>query len=134
MATESVPHAALEQEIKELAETIRARHETSSEKGREAVKSVMEERIYGSPLPPKQMPSVTDPNAARGTKTLPGYAAQFPPEVKMRAEELIDLAWHKGISAAVKKVKKTDALTMDLFHDAITEKLYAEFKKRKILP
>ncbi len=57
----------------------------------------------------------------------------IPDDQKIKVEKLLDFAWHKGLSAAIKKVKKEDPLTIDMFHDAITDKLYEEFKRRKIL-
>ena len=91
------------------------------------------ERIYGSPLPPAHAPANTSPQQGANSDPLPTYAKDFPDDQKIKVEKLLDFAWHKGLSAAIKKVKKEDPLTIDMFHDAITDKLYEEFKRRKIL-
>ncbi|HEY4475615.1 MAG TPA: hypothetical protein VJB92_02760 [Candidatus Paceibacterota bacterium] len=129
-------HAALEKEIKELTKEIE--QSGNLEQGKEAIKEAIGERIYKSPLPPEteqasQAQPQTSKEKAKDTSSLPSYAGKLPAEAKLRAEQILDLAWHKGINAAIKEVRKTDPLTMDLFHDAITEKLYQEFKKRRIL-
>ncbi len=133
---EEFKHEILEQELVELEEEMRTGG--TIEKGKEAIKEKMSERIFGSPLPPSPTPSTSLGQAPPSQKTqgrspLPSYAQELPAEAKFKAEKLLDFAWHKGIRAAVKEVKKSDPLTMDLFHDAITEKLYQEFKKRGIL-
>jgi tyrosyl-tRNA synthetase len=64
----------------------------------------------------------------------PDYARSFPAETKLKVEQLIDLALHKGIANAAAEARKTgDPATMDLFHDAITTKLFDEFVKLGIL-
>lgn len=128
-------HAELEQEILDLGGRIE--RGASHGKVRETIRESMGERIYGSPLPPERISEATPqrPSAAppQSAGPLPRYASDAPAEVKLKAEELLELAWHKGISAAVKEARKADPLTMDIFHDAITEKLFEEFIKRGIL-
>lgn len=134
---EQIEHSILEQEIAELEQEIKTGG--TIEKGKEAIREKMGERIFGSPLPPAPSPS-TPPatgQASSGTQKvkspLPRYAEELPAEAKFKAEKLLDFAWHKGLRAAIAEVRKSDPLTMDLFHDAITEKLYEEFKKRGVL-
>lgn len=125
-------HSALEQEIQELSREIRDKGNV--EQAREIIKSRVAEKMYGS-MPPTSQGVAAQPQKPKPKSSgpLPNYAQDLPAEVKLNVEGLLDLAWHKGINAAVKKVKKSDALTMDLFHDAITEKLYNEFKVRGLL-
>jgi len=65
---------------------------------------------------------------------LPAYTADFPKDSKDMAEALVRFAVEKGIYRAAQEAKKTgDAAVIDAFHDAITTKLYDEFKRRGIL-
>ena len=133
---EKLEHSILEQEIAQLEQEIKSGG--ALEKGKEAIREKMSEKIFGSPLPPSPAPSAglgqtAPPQKPQARSPLPSYAQELPAEAKFKAEKLLDFAWHKGIRAAIKEVKKSDPLTMDLFHDAITEKLYQEFKRRGIL-
>lgn len=128
-------HPEIEREIAELTAEIKA--ENSPEKGKELIRERINQRIYGSPLVNGlQTTQQTEPGKQddKTTKSaLPNYAKDLPPESKILAEKLIDYAWHKGLNAAIKEVRKSDPITMDIFHDAITEKLYQAFKQRGII-
>lgn len=127
----SSEHEALERDILELSKELNAPGEQESSK--ETIKKILGERIYQSPLPPTPEELKPPPISPKKVTPLPRYAEDLPAQARLKAEELIDLAWHKGIMKAIKEVRKTDPLTMDVFHDAITEKLYQEFKKRGLL-
>jgi len=123
-------HSALERDIQELSQEVK--EAGSEERTREVIRSSVAEKIYGPGVIPKPSASPAPPPPSLGSP-LPHYAENLPAEVKLKVENLLDLVWHKGIDNAVKEVKKSDPLTMDLFHDAITEKLFNEFKRRGIL-
>jgi len=123
-------HSALEQDIQELSREVK--EAGSVERAKEIIRTSVAEKIYGPGVIPKPSASSMPPPPRPGSP-LPNYAQDLPPEVKLKVENFLDLAWHKGLNPAIKEVKKSDPLTMDLFHDAITEKLYNEFKKRGLL-
>jgi hypothetical protein len=118
-----------ERDLHELSRTIESKQ--YPEQGREAVHRAVGEQLYPekstttSSQSPARKPSVTDP--------LPSYATDLPEEAKNKAESLLSLALSKGLMKAVAQAKKTDPLTMDLFHDAITDTLYGELQKRGLL-
>lgn len=64
---------------------------------------------------------------------LPDYLKDASPEIKFEVEKLIDMVFHQGLYKAVSEAKKHDALVIDAFHDALTDKLFEELKQRKIL-
>ncbi|MBI5306164.1 hypothetical protein HZB04_01050 [Candidatus Wolfebacteria bacterium] len=66
-------------------------------------------------------------------KILPDYLKDALPDIKLQVKNFIDLAFHQGIEAAVKAVSNSDAFIIDAFHDALTDKLYEELKKRNLL-
>jgi hypothetical protein len=120
-------HAALEREIKELAKEIKERG--LAEKGKEAVRTVIQEQI-GGPATPGASPTIP-PAPASGS--LPAYLDKESPEVKLKVEKLLDMALHKGIKASVGEAKNNSPLVIDAFHDALTDKLYNELKSRGLL-
>ena len=64
------------------------------------------------------------------TSLLPGYAVQAPADIKLEVENLLDEAFHGGLVDAIKKARKSSPFVLDAFHDALTGKLYEEFKER----
>jgi len=124
---EQVPmHESLERDIVELSGKIEG---SGIEARKESLKNAIGEKIYEDTKEgPKTETPIPNPQSP-----LPGYAQNEPEDARLRGEKLVDLAWHKGLVAAINEAKKSDPLTMDIFHDAITEKLYEEFKKRKII-
>lgn len=116
-------HSSLEQEIKELSAEIKERG--LSDKGRGAVKTLVQERIQNAPAP------ATPSQPASGT--LPGYLAKESPELKLKVEKLLELALHHGIRRAADEARAMNPIEMDAFHDALTDKLYGELKSRGLL-
>jgi len=121
-------HSALELDIERLSEEIKelkekvSRPETSDQ---EMVKSVIKTRIQNQPS------QQTTPAPTSGV--LPKYLDQESPEVRLKVEELIDLAFHKGIDASVSEAKKYGPFILDALHDSLTGKIYEELKARKLL-
>ncbi len=124
-------HSALEREIQILSAELKTlKPETEAEK--EALKSLLKSRIYGSATP--SIPGVLKKTEVKDRpKILPEYLETAPKDIKLEVEKLLDLAWHKGIAAAAQEAKKNEPLIIDGFHDALTDKLYEEFKKRKLI-
>ncbi|MEK7554672.1 MAG: hypothetical protein AAB518_01660 [Patescibacteria group bacterium] len=132
---EGLEHEALERDIAELTEA--AKERAGGTVTAEALKESIREKVYGPELvrradEPGQR-NTTGVEAERSNSPLPDYAANIPPEARLRAEELLDAAWHKGLTAVIPAVRKEDPFTMKLFHDAVTERLYQRFKERGIL-
>ena len=132
---EGFEHAALEKDIADLTEA--AKERSGGAVTKETLRETITERVYGpAPEVKSGVRGTSTPKSATGAVDqgpLPAYAADVPQETKLRVEELLDLALHKGLSAAIKRVRKDTPLAMDLFHDSITERLYGEFKRRGIL-
>ena len=121
----------IEAEIVELSKAI---HEQGIvESSKEALRAAIGEKL--SKLPPitqaesrpPQIPSNPAPSS------LPSYASQVSSQAQMKAEQLLDMAVHKGIVTAMRHARGSDPLTMKLFHDAITEKLYEKFKAQGLI-
>ncbi len=121
---------ALERDIKELELEIRKRE--GAEGGeRQILKQSLGKRIYEGGVYDRE--DVPSGQGEAVSPILPSYMKNYSDEDKLKVEKLIDLAWHKGISAAVREARKEGAFTLDAFHDALTDKLYEEFKARGII-
>lgn len=116
-------HPALEQDIERLAVEIREQKAVDPERQKEIIK-----RSLGGYI--QESWSAGKPPAGAQPSVLPNYLQDAPADVKFQVEKLLDLAWHKGITIAIKEAKKAGALILDAFHDAITDKFYNELKSR----
>lgn len=139
MAEESsFEYAALEADMRRLAEQIKSQRERpagESKSERQLVKEAI--RVFPN-LQGNQnkMPAAATPAAPQADSSqspLPDYAKDAPAEVKLEVEYLCDLALRKGIAAAVSESEKSPYFVQDVFHDALAGKLYGELQKRGIV-
>lgn len=122
-------HSALEQDIERLAAEIKSRG--LAEKGGEAAKAAIQEYIKQPVVPPAAVAPVPPKEAP--ASPLPQYFQQEPAETKLKVEKLLDLAFHKGVKRASSEARRMNPVIIDAFHDALTDKLYAELKKRGLI-
>jgi len=126
-------HESLERDIRELEaklETLKGKKEAA--RPREVVKEHLAPRIYRG-LPPKAAAAKPTPRAKPSSPTLPDYIEKYSDEIRLEAEKLIDLAWRKGIDAAVGAAEREGAFMLDVFHDALTDKLYEKFQEKGLI-
>jgi len=128
-STSKFEHAALEQDIARLSAEIKTRPDARPEAAKEALKEAVGKEIY----PEKAVAPAEERVGEPASTVLPAYLTTSSNEVKLQVEKLVDLAWHKGITTAIKGAKKGGPFVLDAFHDAIVDKLYDEFKKRGLL-
>ena len=72
-------------------------------------------------------------NAQPSAGPLPVPAQSSSPDAQLQIEQLVDMALHQGILKADAAARRASPFVLDSFHDALTGKLYPEFKKRGIL-
>ena len=128
MAEQPVPkfeNQPLKEGIEQIAAEIRAREGKDLESGREAVKTALQAHVQAAAASTSSQ-TLTDAE----TTVLPKYMTDEPADVRFQVEKLIDVAWHKSIGAAVKIARKGSPLVLDALHDALTDKLYEELKRR----
>lgn len=130
---ETFEHSALEQDIQRLSTEIKERG--LAEKGKEGVMTIVKEKSapempIGSSGRPElpAMPPPTPLNPA-----LPSYLQNEPAQLKLKVEKLLDLAWHQGIRKAAIEARDSGPIILDAFHDALTDKIYNELKKKGLL-
>lgn len=124
-------HAALEADMKRLAVEVERQKEMES---REVIKAALGAKIReGETAAPAR-----EAIGGVAATPLPSYSDDAAPELRLKVEQLIDVAWHKGVDAAVAEAKanakqKDGPALLDMFHDALTGKLHEEMVKRGLL-
>ncbi|MGD1003348.1 MAG: hypothetical protein ABR884_02115 [Minisyncoccia bacterium] len=128
----------LEADMKTLAAEIHRTQEMKDAKNAEGLDAVKEAiRAFpqlghgaaednGVPVP------ATDAQAFSNSP-LPAYAQNAAPEIRLEIEYLLDIALHKGISAALSESAKSPYFVQDAFHDALAGRLYPELQKRGLM-
>ncbi len=130
---QSFEHAALEADIKVLAEEIR-KHRESPEGENLAGKELLKQAIKLLPQTGPQDQTSPPPSPSSSAKNpLPDYAQNASAEVKLEIEYLLDVAFHQGIAKANAEAQKSPPFILDAFHDALAGKLYPELQRRGML-
>ena len=126
-------HTTLEQDIERLGKEISEKRSSPEHKDlseRELVKKAIEPLVKETPA---SAPSQTTQPSQSDDSVLPGYLKDSPAEVKLEVEQLVDSVFHQGIGKAVKRAREAGYFILDAFHDALTDKLHDELKKRKLI-
>lgn len=78
-------------------------------------------------------PPVAAPTADGGF--LPAYMAgdQDDPAAEKKVADLVNLAFQEGLAAAWRMAQRESPFVIDAFHDALTDKLLPELKKRGVI-
>ncbi|MDO8584566.1 MAG: hypothetical protein Q7R85_00400 [bacterium] len=125
-------HGSLEADMKRLAVEVERQKEIES---REVIKAALGAKIReGEPAGGAGHEAA----ASAGASPLPAYSDDATPEMRLKVEQLVDVAWHKGIDAAVAEARalakqKDGPALLDMFHDALTGKLHEEMVRRGLL-
>ncbi|MDP3015088.1 MAG: hypothetical protein Q8N28_01600 [bacterium] len=127
-------HSILEADIERLSKEIAEKrnlleHKNLSE--RELIKKSLEPMIRQIPV--NNLQPTTDDQQQISNQVLPNYLKDSPLEIKLQVEKLIYLAFHHGIIKVAKEAQKNGGFVLDAFHDALTDKLHEELKKRKLI-
>lgn len=123
--------------MKTLAAEIHRTQEMKDTKNVEGLDAV-KEAIRAFPQLGHEMPDGNGVPAAPATSgeansPLPAYAQNAPAEIKLEIEYLLDLAFRKGIAAALSESAKSPYFVQDAFHDALAGRLYPELQKRGLM-
>lgn len=124
---EQIRHEALEQDIERLSREVQQERAgtSSSLSDRDVVKTVIGKRIEAQQTP--QEP------ATQPSSILLQYLQKESAEVQLKIEELIDHAFHKGITASIAEAQKYGPFILDGFHDSLTSKVYDALKEKGIV-
>lgn len=127
-------HSALEADIERLSKEIAEKKKLSEYKEvseRELIKQSIQPLIKQQSIRPAPTPS--QPQKPTEQTIIPDYLKNSPPEIKLQVERLVNSVFHQGIEKTVKEASKAGAFILDALHDALTDKLYEELKRRKLI-
>jgi len=120
---------AIEQDIERLHKEITEKRGDMPEK--EALHEAVKETISAvQSAAPTQGQQATPQGTV--SRVLPNYVIRDSKEIQLAVEKLIAHAFQHGITKAAQEAKGQGAFFLDAFHDALVDKLYEEFKKRKL--
>jgi len=64
---------------------------------------------------------------------LPDYAKNISEDAKEKVEHLINLTFEKGINAGIRASKSVDPYIMDMYHDALVDKLIVKLQENNLV-
>ena len=64
---------------------------------------------------------------------IPDYANEISEESRIKVENLIKTTLESGLSQGLKQAKKEEPYIIDLYHDALVDKLLDELKEKNLL-
>jgi len=126
-------HSIIEKNIERLSKEIAEKKNLPEYKEvpeRELIKQTLQPLVRQATSDKQQ---VTKKEEETKETVLPDYLKDSPPEIKLRVEKLVDLVFHQGIEKTIKEANQAGPFILDAFHDALTDKLYDELKKRNLI-
>jgi hypothetical protein len=119
----------------ELAQEVKERKEKSPDVSHKEIVStiIAEKKAQFQPAPQAPSPNASQPQAAAKSGVLPAYAQDKDPAIKNIIEHLITLTLQKGLDEGISYAQKEDPFILDTYHDALSDVLLDEMKKRKLL-
>lgn len=84
----------------------------------------------GQPNVGQPVQSVVVNQQTSQSRILPDYLQNVSSEIKLRVEELVDSLFHQGIEKVISRARRASPFILDAFHDALTDKLHEELKKK----
>jgi len=122
----------LERDFERLTATINERRpfEKADVPEKQIVKKSLE--VF---LPPEMAPAPSSQEETTGSGFLPSYmdGSKNDPGAEEKIRSLIDLALREGLTESWRAARRESPFVVDAFHDALTEKLLPELKKRGVI-
>ena len=102
--------------------------ETKTYSDHDFVKQAIRPMVYpqGQAAPSQAQQSEED-------KFLPDYLKSADPKIKNQVEKLLEDTIRNGLVSGINEARKMSPFILDAYHDALTDKLHEELKKRKII-
>ena len=126
---QNIEHKALEADIERLSKEI------GEKKNLIEYKKITEKELIKQTLQPmiKSNQPIQSASSTAQSPIFPNYLADASNEIKFQIKELVDSLFHQGIEKVVKRAQRASPFVLDAFHDALTDKLHEELKKRKLI-
>jgi hypothetical protein len=118
----------------ELAQEIKARKESApGAPEKEIVSNIISQKISQVEKPAVSSQSQPQPQSRPQSQVLPSYLKDKDPSIKSEVESLVNLTLEKGLEEGIKIASKKDPFILDAYHDALSDVLIEELKKRNLL-
>jgi hypothetical protein len=116
------------------ADIERLSREIAEKKNLPEYKNLPARELVKQTLQPMIKLDFTPPISKTAEETfLPDYLKELPAETKLQVAQLVDLTFHQGIEKVIARARRANPFILDAFHDALTDKLYEELKKRELI-
>lgn len=92
------------------------------------VKQAIKPMVY-----PQGKPAPSQAQSSEEDKFLPDYLKDATPQIKNQVEKLLEDTIRNGLASGINEAKKMPPFILDAYHDALTDKLHDELKKRGII-
>ncbi len=126
-------HTTLEADIARLSREVaekKASPEHRDFSNREVLRRVLEPAVKNQPAAAVAPSS----HSSDDNSVLPVYLSSASDDVRLQVERLVDEVFHRGLDAAVADARLAkNPFILDAFHDALTDKLYEELQRRKLI-
>jgi hypothetical protein len=127
-------NAPFEKDIQDFSREVREHQEKNR------IENLQESHVRDLLRPRLGQPQIVQPQKSQAgssvlqeSESLPDYLITESSQIKNKVEDLIGLAFSKGIDVSAKEAAKSGPFILDAFHDALTSKLYEELKNRGLL-
>jgi dsRNA-specific ribonuclease len=120
----------------ELAQEIKARKESIPEAPeKEIVSNIISQKISQVEKPAVSSQPQPQPQSQSQSQSqvLPSYLKDKDPSIKNEVESLVNLTLEKGLEEGIKIASKKDPFILDAYHDALSDVLIEELKKRNLI-
>ena len=121
----------LEEDIKRLSEEVERLREMPEHRAKSNQELLRQSVVNYSASSAPAAPAPVPPKDSQSP--LPSYAKDISPAMKLEVEQLLEKALTQGIEKASSEAARSNPYVMDIFHDALTTRLYPELKKRGFL-
>jgi hypothetical protein len=117
-----------------LAQEIKARKEiVPGAPEKEIVSNIISQKISQVEKPVASSQPQPQPQSQSQSQVLPSYLKDKDPSIKNEVESLVNLTLEKGLEEGIKIASKKDPFILDAYHDALSDVLIEELKKRNLL-
>lgn len=132
---QNIEPSPIKAEMEKISKEVAERKKSPEAEGvseKELVKEALRPIIEGQPPSSSTPAPAVAPSPSSGD-VLPQYLQNSPAEIKSQVEKLVSSVFQQGLEKTVKEVKKQNAFFIDAFHDALSDRLYEELKRRKMI-
>jgi len=116
-----------------LAQEAKSARENVEHLANESARTVVSHVVGQHYQLPKSNGATVVHSATPQSDNLPAYAADISDADRATVEKLIDITFQKGLEVGIDAARKQPSFIIDLYHDALADKLVMELEERGLL-